>query len=70
MSEAVPVGAFDIIEDGEYYCVITRTHNGHTSEAQSEAYNIVVPQLPEPEPEPEPEPTPGPDPENPEEPEA
>lgn len=70
VSEAVPVGAFDIIEDGEYYCVITRTHNGHTSEAQSEAYNIIVPQLPEPEPEPEPEPTPDPDPENPEEPEA
>ena len=66
VSEAVPVGAFDIIEDGEYYCVITRTHNGHTSEAQSEVYNIVVPQLPEPEPEPEPEP----DPEIPEEPEA
>ena len=70
VSEAVPVGAFDIIEDGEYYCVITRTHNGHTSEAQSEVYNIVVPKLPEPEPEPEPEPTPDPDPEVPEEPEA
>lgn len=65
VSEAVPVGAFDITEDGEYYCVITRTHNTHTSEAQSEIYNIVVPKLPEPEPE---EPTP--DPENPEEPEA
>ena len=65
MSESAPVGAFDITEDGEYYCVITRTHNTHTSEAQSEIYNIVVPKLPEPEPE---EPTP--DPENPEEPEA
>ena len=65
VSESAPVGAFDITEDGEYYCVITRTHNTHTSEAQSEIYNIVVPKLPEPEPE---EPTP--DPENPEEPEA
>lgn len=70
VSESAPVGAFDIIEDGEYYCVITRTHNGHTSEVQSEVYNIVVPKLPEPEPEPEPEPTPDPDPEVPEEPEA
>ena len=70
VSEAVPVGAFDIVEDGEYYCVIARTHNGHTSEAQSEVYNIVVPKLPEPEPEPESEPTPDPDPEVPEEPEA
>lgn len=65
VSESAPVGTFEITEDGEYYCVITRTHNGHTSEAQSEVYNIVVPKLPESEPE---EPTP--DPENPEESEA
>lgn len=43
VSESVPVGAFEITEDGEYYCVITRTHNSHTSEAQSEVYSIVVP---------------------------
>lgn len=55
VSEAVPMGAFDITEDGEYYCVITRMHNTHTSEAQSKIYNIVVPKLPESEPE---EPTP------------
>ena len=69
VSETVPVGAFEITEDGSYYCVITRTHNGHTSEAEREFNNMIVPRLPEPEP--EPEPTPEPDPETPtEEPEA
>ena len=76
VSETVPVGAFEITEDGSYYCVITRTHNGHTSEAKREFNDIIVPRLPEPEPEPtpdpepdtpveEPDPTPDPEPETP-----
>ena len=40
-----------VAESGEYYCVIERTHNGHTSTKTSEIYEII---LPEPEPEPEP----------------
>ena len=58
VSETVPVGEFEITEDGSSYCVITRTHNGHTSEAEREFNDIIVPRLPEPEPDPAPEPEP------------
>ena len=59
VSEAVQMTAE---ETGDYYCVVTRTHNTHTSTAESAVYPIVIP-----EPEPEPDPTPEPEPEAPSE---
>lgn len=53
VSEAVQMTAE---ETGEYYCIVTRTHNTHISSAESNVYSIVIQEPEEPTPDPE-EPT-------------
>ena len=53
-----PMSGTEITEDGEYICVVTRTHNTHTSSAQKTiSITVPVPPVEEPDPSEEQEPT-------------